>query len=455
VGPDIKEAPICQAHCVGRIRPAALWRTFQPRPFDALTPPVPVVNTTVKRWAQNLALLLASSVASIAAVELGLRAVDVSYPLLQDRDEHRGFALRPGASGWWKVEGAGFVRINSDGLRDRDHARTKPVDTIRIAILGDSYAEARSVALEDTFWAVLERELNRCESRQGRNVEVINFGVTDYGTAQELLTLRHHAWQYAPDVVLLAFFAGNDIRNNSRVLNAGKPYRPFFMLDGDNLVLDDSFKQSLPYKLMDSWYGQLILRLSDYFRTVQVMRHGAVTTYLIFKKQAIRRPAISRTADDRINVDAGVDSASIYNEPEDPVWQEAWQITERLIASMAHEVEAGGADFLVVTLPTPRQAHPDRKVREELMRRLKVADLFYPDKRVQALGMREGFRVLSLAAPFQLDAEERRVFLHGFENTALGSGHWNRNGHLLAGHLIAKHVCEHWAEHGVPARQVH
>jgi hypothetical protein len=299
----------------------------------------------VKRWAQNLALLLTSIVASLAVVELGLRAADVSYPLLQDRDAQRGFALRPGASGWWRGEGAGFVRINSDGLRDRDHPKSKPENTIRVAILGDSYAEARSVALEDTFWSVLERALNRCDARHGKKVEVINFGVTDYGTAQELLTLRHHVWQYDPDVVLLAFFAGNDVRNNSRALEH-KSYRPFFTLDGDDLVLDDSFKRSMPYRLLDSWYGQLVLRLSDYSRTVQVLRQGMVKTYVMIRKQAIRRPAMAKPADDRIEADAGLDYAAIFNEPEDPVWQEAWQITERLISTMADEVEQHGRAVL-------------------------------------------------------------------------------------------------------------
>ena len=407
----------------------------------------------IERWAQNLALLLASILASLAVVELGLRAADVSYPLLQERDEQRGSALRPGASGWWRGEGAGFVRINKDGLRDRDHPQSKPENTIRLAILGDSYAEARSVALEDTFWSVLERELNRCESRQGKNVEVINFGVTDYGTAQELLTLRHHVWQYDPDVILLAFFAGNDVRNNSRALEH-KAYRPFFTVEGDNLVLDNFFKQSLPYRLLDSWYGQLVLRLSDYFRTVQVLRQGLVKTYVMLKRQAVRRSAIAKTTDDQTDVDAGVDHASIFNEPKDPVWQEAWQITERLISTMADEVERKGAEFLVVTLTTGIQVEPDRNRREELRRRLEISDLFYPDQRIQALGRREGFRVVSLAAPFQRYAEQRGVFLHGFVNTALGTGHWNEDGHRLAGNLIASELCAHWAEHGVPAGHV-
>jgi hypothetical protein len=38
-------------------------------------------------------------------------------------------------------------------------------------------------------------------------------------------------------------------------------------------------------------------------------------------------------------------------------------------------------------------------------------------------------------------AEDENVFLHGFKNTELGTGHWNENGHQLAGKLIAGKIC--------------
>ncbi len=48
--------------------------------------------------------------------------------------------------------------------------------------------------------------------------EIINFGVSGYGTAQELQILRHRVWDYSPDMIILAFLTGNDVRNNSRAL---------------------------------------------------------------------------------------------------------------------------------------------------------------------------------------------------------------------------------------------
>ena len=83
---------------------------------------------------------------------------------------------------------------------------------------------------DQTFCAALERALEDSLRPIGKRVEVLNFGVSGYGTAQELLMLRHYAWSYEPDAVILAFFRGNDPRNNSAEL---EPYkvRPFFRLE--------------------------------------------------------------------------------------------------------------------------------------------------------------------------------------------------------------------------------
>src|SRR5260370_14672541 len=76
----------------------------------------------------------------------------------------------------------------------------------------------------------------------------MNFGVDSYGTAQELLTLRYLADKFSPDAVVLAVFTGNDIRNNSSVLEGDK-CRPFFVLRSGELVPGGPFEDSSSYRL--------------------------------------------------------------------------------------------------------------------------------------------------------------------------------------------------------------
>ena len=69
-------------------------------------------------------------------------------------------------------------------------------------MLGDSFAEARSIKLEKTFWFLLKENLKDCKSKNNKKIEVINFGVTEYGTTQQLITLRNDVYDVAADIIL-------------------------------------------------------------------------------------------------------------------------------------------------------------------------------------------------------------------------------------------------------------
>ena len=116
----------------------------------------------------------------------------VSFPLPYQSDPHCGTRLRPGFHGYWSKEGGANFEVNSAGFRDREHTLDKPTDVIRVAVLGDSYIEALQVSTEAMFATVLEQELNSRKVFGQQRVEVLSFGVSGFGTAQELLMLRHH-----------------------------------------------------------------------------------------------------------------------------------------------------------------------------------------------------------------------------------------------------------------------
>ena len=63
-------------------------------------------------------------------------------------------------------------------------------------------------------------------------------------------------------------------------------------------------------------------------------------------------------------------------------------------------------------------------------------DLFYPDRRLARFSEQVGLPALTLASSLADEAEQRRVFFHGF-GKALGTGHWNEEGHRAAGERIA------------------
>jgi hypothetical protein len=373
--------------------------------------------------------------------EMALRIAGFSFQTFDMPDRERGLALRPGAEGWWRREGEAYVRINSEGLHDREHPKLKPANTVRIAVLGDSYAEALQVPIEDAFWAVMERQLSAsCAAFGGRKVEVINFGVSGYQTAQELVTLRRHVWDYSPDIVLLTVTTANDIRDNSPRL-ASYPYVPFGVYRDRVLVIDNSALErragSFSFRLQQSALGKVYYWMRDHSRVIQLLDK---VRFALNNSEAKKRPRDNARSGTPEGEEIGLD-ARVYLEPNDPAWDDAWRVTEGLMTLMRDEVRDRGASFLVVTLSNSIQVNPNREARQRFMNRLSITDLFYPDSRIKALGERNHIPVFNLAPVLQSYADQTGLFLHGF-NDQLGKGHWNTSGHQMAGELIAQKLCE-------------
>ncbi|HVF59545.1 MAG TPA: SGNH/GDSL hydrolase family protein [Thermoanaerobaculia bacterium] len=390
-----------------------------------------------RRLLARFALAAAATLFALAALELGLRLVGWSHPNFYRPDPVRGWELRPGAAGRWRQEGDAPVRINRDGLRDEEHPLAKPPRELRIALLGDSMVEALQVPRDRTFWELVERRLEGCEPLRGRRVEVLNFGVSGYGTAQELLTLRHEVWKYRPDLVLLGFYAGNDVRNNHQPLEQD-PLRPYFTLAGDppRLVLDASFRDSRGYRLRRSAPGRLLYGVLDASRALQLGKQAKSALDGLVGSWKARKSTRGEAALQEL----GLDNA-VYAPPADAEWRQAWRTTEALIRQMHREARAHGARFAVVTLTTPIQVDPDAGKRRAFAARLGVRDLFAPERRLAVFARREGFPLLPLAPDLQRHAARTGAYLHGFPNTPPGEGHWNPEGHRVAGNRIALWLC--------------
>ena len=75
-------------------------------------------------------------------------------------------------------------------------------ERFEVAALGDSFTDAMTMAVEASWPMQLEQRLG---------VAVQNYGTAGFGPQQELLVLKDFVAAHRPRVVVLAFFAGNDI----------------------------------------------------------------------------------------------------------------------------------------------------------------------------------------------------------------------------------------------------
>jgi lysophospholipase L1-like esterase len=191
--------------------------------MSALAPgPRPAASPPGRRTARprqlgrKLCLTLASSLLTCLLCEWIVRLTIGPQPKFPRRVVEGPFGLRinePGAV--YRHQSADvsvWFRINSKGLRaDRDYPYEKPAGVRRVVCLGDSFTAGYEVDLEECFTRVLERELTAA----GRRVEVLNAGVSGFGTAEELLYLERELIKYSPDVVVISFY-GNDFSDNVR-----------------------------------------------------------------------------------------------------------------------------------------------------------------------------------------------------------------------------------------------
>ncbi len=367
--------------------------------------------------------------ASLLLCEILLRVLGISYPVFVWTDPIRGAAHVPGARTEREYNGHPWVEINSDGLRGPEIALERSPGTIRIALLGDSFIEAFEVPFEKTIGELLARRLS---ALQDTPVEVLNFGHGGYGTTQQLLTLQHEVWKYSPDLILLAMTLGNDISDNYRPLKQSD-YVPYHVFRDTALVVDSSFLQSPGYRSRALWTRKL-LGLVQHSRLVQLVNR---VRHLRRRVEYQRRSAAVAPGEevglrDEVNLP-----------PTSPDWHEAWRVTEGVLRLMRDECRRNATPFAVVTLTRGMQVTPLREQRQKFLAQLGAKDLYYPERRVAALGEREGIPVLNLAPDMAKQAEERQVFFHA-AGDSLGTGHWNEAGHQAAAELIASWLAREW-----------
>lgn len=187
-------------------------------------------------------LVLALMEGAARAVGIQARGAGRGDRALWRYEPLRGWGLVPGSSGEDFRGGPdrGTVRINAQGFRGEDFARTKGRDTRRILVLGDSFAfgagvdEPHMVSTRLHDFVNADRDLTG-----GHHVDVLNLAVSGYSTDQQLLTFESDGALLDPDVVIL-LMCDNDFEGNMEAFSYARYYKPRFRLEGGALRLVDS-----------------------------------------------------------------------------------------------------------------------------------------------------------------------------------------------------------------------
>jgi hypothetical protein len=395
----------------------------------------------VHRRLASLLLLVGSLLLSVGLAECGLRLYH--YRSLRGLSgEHslraphptRGWALAPNGSSFQRTRDYGIlVETNALGMRDRPHAALKAPGAFRILVLGDSFMEAYQVPLEASLPYQLQERL------ASRGVEVLNLGVGGYGTAQELLALREEGLRYGPDLVVLAFYLGNDVQNNSFALEAGllgpdaqttfsRPYARAAALDAELEWTPSDRERMAPH--VERWNRRKASSWDALRRALQ----PAMLAHLV--EQATARLWMRVASGDRYDPDLLFGwpfQREVADAETARLWHDAWLATRRLILEMDQVARAAGARLVVVLVPTDFQVDP---------RALAAALAAYPgleldplriNRELGAFAAGAGIPLLDPTAALAAEQAAGRPVYYAVEDR-----HWNAAGHALVTRLLAE-----------------
>ena len=207
-----------------------------------------------------------------------------------------------------------FVHQNQFGLRGPDDMQLQNTPgRKRVLVLGDSYIWGFGANQENLFSAP---EVHRT------NDEIINFGVSGYGTDQEYLFYQEKGERFDVDQVILAVTLYNDIENNLASVQYTRQ-KPYFTLEGGQLVLHNEH-------VRDKWIRSFLNELDRRSRVCNLADEGfARLSVALFPKR--HKPDVDVTVTDTDR--AGID------------------LTIAIIKKLKEAVAARGAGFAVVFIP--------------------------------------------------------------------------------------------------------
>jgi hypothetical protein len=222
--------------------------------------------------------------------------------------------------------------------------------------------------------------------------------------------------------------------------------RFYFVSDENgNLILDRSLIEA---------YERSLTPLKQLFQTLKSHSYLAslISERWFLLKQELHRARFQAdhqdigTRGDNRKVDE-FSRLNIYLPNMSPAWQEAFEITKRIILKLRASVEARGGQFVMVTLSNAEQVHPE--MAEQLNREHGIEfDYEQPDRTLAEFARRESLTLLQLMPAFRNYHTKTGTYLHGF-GSSIG-GHWNENGHRLAAEEIIKFLVE---KHLVPVHR--
>lgn len=283
---------------------------------------------------------------------------------------------------------AGF---RDDGLNEEKE--------FRAVVLGDSFAEGAWVNLDDGWVELLEQQ---------SGADFVNLGVGTYGTVQERIILERYGLELEPDLVILAFFSGNDFGNDGCYESAV------------NQRIDERLKAFL----------------SRYFYSYEMLKYilgrsGTNNPHLPELNESSGGGLAYRN--EGLELVFHIEHLNSMERDDPPPWiARGAELTPENILRIQEICDQKGIEFVVVICPSKEQVYWD--IVKTLLAEPERYDPDWPNSSIESLGMENDIHVLDLTPVFRAHSGNQIYFT---EDT-----HWNIEGNRLAAEATYNYMVE-------------
>lgn len=375
----------------------------------------------------RLGLAALGVLAALLLLELGLRLL---YPHVPIIERHAGLGTRGRPNLDVRKAFGGHERVvrvatNADGLRGPGLPAAKAPGTTRLLALGDSFTFGDAVELEEAWPWRLQELLN--QGVAGRRYEVVNAGVSGYGTGQMRLLYASLEERLRPDVAVLGLTVVNDLLDNLCIEEASYRPRtaaPCFTLEGGRLHLTPPAPPAPAPPA--AWRPHL--RVIDFMlkqaKRLTVWHPGLLqlASRIGYRPELPYMPAtVASWYDPR------------YSEP-------GWRLTRRLLLELHDDLAARDVTFIVIVIPAALQVDPGLQAALRLLGDGQPAVRAFfdeptkPQRLVLALCREAGLECVD-PLPALLAAERA-----GTRTYYAMDSHWTPAAHALAAEAVARRL---------------
>lgn len=170
-----------------------------------------------------------------------------------------------------------YVSVNENMMREFNYEYEKPNNTIRIAVLGDSYTFGSGLKnFNQSYSKLLEKELNRNE--ENLSYQVLNFAVLGMNTSEQIRVFTNLSLKYKPDILIIGYCLNKFDNVDSNLGSVNELDKPllglswlrqvsylFFYIETKVNNFHESYleKQTYNEKLLDIYNSQINLEYNQ------------------------------------------------------------------------------------------------------------------------------------------------------------------------------------------------